>query len=139
MVVLLIIIAVVSAELIPPFYYQTQIQDKYKGWKSPEYLGWVCANKSVECEKYFETKLGLSCYLVYGRMNYPNGTIEAAHMWNIVIINDKPWEFESTCLQFQKMSDKYIVDCIQEGFYVNGVKYEKCQPLDNWESIKNEL
>jgi len=45
----------------------------------------------------------------------------------------KHYEFESTTLEFKKMSEKYEVWDVQLGFYVDGVKHEKSQSYDNWE------
>ena len=51
--------------------------------------------------------------------------------WNIVMIDDVPYEFESTALAFEKVSEKHIIQDMQEGFYMDGIKYEKSQTLDN--------
>lgn len=111
-------------------YYEFRIRQNYN-WDDEEYQDWCCSEKSLECEKYFETVEGLPCYLVYGISE--DHTV--AHMWNIVMVNGIPYEFESTNLNFQKTSDGYIVQDIQEGFYKNGVKYEKSIPMDDWEHL----
>ena len=112
---------------------ENKIREKYN-WDDQQYDGWDCSNKSVECEKYFETELGYSCYFVYGDRD--RGTDDwAAHMWNFVEIDGAFYEFESTALQFRKVSDKYNILDMQEGFYVNGVEFETSQPLENWENL----
>jgi len=104
------------------------------------FLNWYdedgdCSDKSIKCEEYFETVHHLPCYFVYGDRD--SGTDDwAAHMWNIVMIDGVPYEFESITLEFRKMSEKCTVQTMQEGFYVDGVGYEKSQKLDNWEEIK---
>lgn len=103
------------------------------------FLNWFCQNKkcsdtTIECEKYFETVHHLPCYLVYGHRDF--GTDDwAAHMWNIVMMDGVPYEFESTTFVFKDVSETYTIQDIQEGFYMNGVKYEKSQKLNNWENI----
>jgi len=103
------------------------------------FLNWYdedgdCSDKSVKCEEYFETVHHLPCYFVYGDRD--SGTDDwAAHMWNIVMIDGIPFEFESTILVFEKVSEEYTVQTMQEGFYVDGVEYEKSQELDNWREL----
>jgi len=89
-----------------------------------------CSITAVKCDEYFETVHHLPCYLVYGQRYLVDGDWKA-HMWNIVMINGVPYEFESTSLEFWEVSEKYTVQCVQEGFYVDGIKYEKSQKLDN--------
>ena len=131
--VILLFIAVVSAENINLLIIEIQIQNHYSNWDKTEYKDWDCSETSVECEKYFETH-GYTCYLVYGDRTDKAGKMYA-HMWNIVIIDGKYYEFESTTLEFKDVSSEYNIHMIQEGFYVNSIKYNKCQPLDNWEDI----
>ena len=139
-IIILMIIAIASistivlADDINLFIIETKTQVYYNNWDKPEYDGWNCDECSVECEKYFEDELGYGCYLVYGHKYETNNT-RINHMWNIAVINGKLYEFESTCLSFQKTSEDYTIDLIQEGFYVNGVKYNKSQLLDNWENL----
>ena len=52
-----------------------------------------------------------------------------------LMINNEPEEFEPTLLEFKIVSDEYEIDAIREGFYVNGVKYEKSQPFENWRDL----
>ena len=99
------------------------------------FLNWYdqdrkCSITAVKCEEYFETVHHLPCYFVYGHRDY--GTDDwAAHIWNIIVIDDVPYEFESTTLVFKEVSEEYTIQTMQEGFYVDGVKYEKSQKLDN--------
>jgi len=117
---------IISADNIELFVIERKIQSYYNDWNED----WDCSDTSVECEKYFETH-GYTCYLVYGDRGL--GTDEwIGHMWNIVIIDGKPYEFESTTLHFMKVSDKYNIQTIQEGFYVNGIKYNKSQPMEEY-------
>lgn len=103
------------------------------------FLNWFCQDTkcsitSKECERYFETVHRLPCYFVYGHRDF--GTDDwTAHMWNIVMIDGVPYEFESTTFVFKDVSETYTIQDMQEGFYVNGVKYEKSQKLNDWENI----
>jgi hypothetical protein len=93
-----------------------------------------CSDTSKECEEYFETIHHLPCYLVYGHSGF--GTDDwNAHIWNIVMIDGVPYEFESQTLIFKDVSEAYTVQGMQEGFYVDGEKYEKSQELYNWEGL----
>lgn len=48
------------------------------------------------------------------------------------------YEFEATALQFRRVSDRYTVQTMQEGFYVNGTRYGMAQPLENWKEIMDQ-
>ena len=120
---------VVSADNIKLFVIEREIQSHYNNWNDD----WDCSETSVECEKYFETH-GYTCYLVYGDRTDKAGNMYA-HMWNIVIIDGKYCEFESTALEFKDVSSEYNIHMIQEGFYADGIKYNKCQSLEKWENI----
>jgi len=113
------------------FIIELKIRDHLNNWEDNPYVRGKhdCSDMSLEVETFFETKTGYDCYLVYGY----NKKTNVGHMWNIVLINNHWYEFESTCLSFQKSSDDYIILDIQNGFFINGVKYEKCQPYKNWE------
>jgi len=127
---LLIICFLALGYLLTPCVLCLQIQQDLD-WDDNQYIPGVhdCSEMSVECEEWFETR-GYRCLLVYG------GNDDAAHIWNKVLVNGIWWEFESTCLNFQVMSNKYEIHYIQEGFYKDGVKYDKSQNLDNWENFK---
>ena len=93
-----------------------------------------CSDTSIKCEEYFETIHHLPCYLVYGHRGF--GTDDwIAHIWNIVMIDGVPYEFESGTLVFKEVSETYTVQDMQEGFYVDGIKYKKSQKLYNWEDL----
>jgi len=109
------------------------IREEYNNWDDPQYVGWDCSNKSVECEKYFETKLNYSCFLVYGIRHKEDHDV--GHMWNLVEIDSTFYEFESTTLKFCKVSDRYNVQTMQEGDYINGIRQGKAQTIDNWEEL----
>lgn len=129
LVILLLVILFAPSQL-------SNIEDgirKEYNWDDPQYVGWDCSNKSVECEKYFETKLNYSCYLVYGIRH--NDGHDVGHMWNLVEIDGTLHEFESTTLRFCKISDRYTILTMQEGFYVNGTRYGIAQPLENWKEL----
>ena len=117
--------------------YSTNMQMYFNRWKHAPYVlsKHDCSDMSQEVEAYVETQLGLDCYFVYGHRNDCNGTVAGAHIWTLIKINNKFYEFDSTCLTFVPMSKKYMVDDVQQGFYVDGVKYEKCQKLDNWKDL----
>ena len=94
----------------------------------------TCSLTSVKCEEYFETVYHLPCYLVYGHRDF--GTDDwTAHMWNVVMIDSVPYEFESTTLVFKDVSDTYTIQDMQEGFYVDGERYERSQELYNWKEL----
>lgn len=93
-----------------------------------------CSDTSIKCEEYFETIHHLPCYLVYGHRGL--GTDDwTAHIWNIVMIDGVPYEFESQTLVFKEVSETYTVQDMQEGFYVDGIKYKKSQKLYNWKDL----
>jgi len=103
------------------------------------FLNWFdedggCSDTSVKCEEYFETVHHLPCYLVYGHRDFGNDNW-TAHIWNIVMIDGVPHEFESTTFVFKDVSDTYTIQTMQEGFYVDGIEYEKSQKLDNWREL----
>ena len=135
-VAVLLISVVTLAVPISLFLYQTDISMHFNGWKDDPYDEHThsCSQMSTEVEEYVETHLGFDCYFVYGEKD--SGTENwTVHMWNIVMIDGAPYEFESTILEFRKMSEEYTVQTMQEGFYVDGVKYEKSQTLDNWREL----
>ena len=103
------------------------------------FLNWYnqnrkCSITAVKCEEYFETVHHLPCYLVYSQRYFKDDGW-MAHMWNVVTIDGVPYEFESTALAFEKVSEKHTIQDMQEGFYMDGIKYEKSQKLDNWENL----
>jgi len=128
---------IVLAEPIMLTSIEINIGEHFNNWQDDPYVIHVhdCTEMASECEEYFETFYGWDCYFIYGHKEDDNGSITVAHKWNIVKINNKWYEFESTCLNFQKTSEKYIVDSIQHGFYVDGVKQNKTQNFDDWENF----
>ena len=136
-IAIILLCSVIWINNITAFILETEIRFHYNFWNAPKYDSWICQDFSEECEKYFETH-GYPCYFVYGDKN--SGTDNwTAHIWNIVMVNGEPFEFESTSLTFKKVSQEYNIQHIQEGFYVNGVKYEKSQELENWEELEEKV
>ena len=99
--------------------------ERYCGWAQSCYDGWVCHDKACEAEKFFETVVGLDCYLVYSM----------EHVWNIVMVDGIPYEFESTCLSFQNTSELFDIADVRMGFYVDGCRVDYCSRLDDWELL----
>jgi len=135
LLLLLLFTTLVSAENLKLIYYEQKISLEYNGWDKPEYTTWDCSNMSPEIEKYFETKLGFTCYLAYGYRRNDTGAINSAHVWNIVIIDKKIYEFESTNLKFEEISKHWIVSCITTGVYLQGVRQNTQTTLNNWEDL----
>lgn len=124
--------AVFAIQSIPTtVHLSTNAKIYFKNWYNQNRS---CSITSKKCEAYFETVHHLSCYLVYGDKNDGTGNW-AAHMWTIVVIDGVPHEFESTTLFFKEVSEEYHIQSMQEGFYVDGVKYAKSQKLDNWRGL----
>jgi len=132
--VVLSIAVVTNAEPLTLWMYSTDIQMHFNNWDDDPYVASIhdCSDMSREVEEYVETQLNLSCFFVYGYREDSNGH-SSAHIWNMIEINNKFYEFESTSLVFKDVSEEYKIQTMQEGFYVDGVKYEKSQPCDNWE------
>ena len=103
-------------------------------WDDEQYNGWKCTDFSRETEKWFETELNVPCLLVYGSTN------DTGHVWNLVYLYGDWREFESTSLCFQNPSEKYNINDISQGYYINGkiqTKHHlKCGPYSNY--IKGE-
>lgn len=106
-------------------YIQASVQDEYQAWNSEVYNDWICHDKSIEIEEYMETKLGLDCYLVYS----------SNHVWNLIIINGRSYEFSATTLVFEKVSDSYQILDVRYGFYIDGEKMDYCYGVENWENL----
>ena len=116
------------------FLIENDVKNEFNNWDNIEYIEWECANKSEECEKYFESK-GYNCLLIYGHQLDENGLKCCYHRWNLVKINNEYIEFESTSLEFFETSKQYIIHRIENGYVVNGITYPYSQPLDGWEDM----
>ena len=130
-VVIVILIGCIILITSSSVYLSISVKLHFLNWYGQET---DCAFTSLECERYFETVHHLPCYLVYGHRDFETDNW-TAHIWNIVVIDGVPHEFESTSLVFKMVSEKYTIQDMQEGFYVNGVKHEKSQKLNNWEGL----
>ena len=127
--------SVFVAQCIPDtFYLSVSAKLHFLNWHDQNRC---CSVTSKECERYFETVHHLSCYFVYGHKGFRTDDW-TAHRWNIVMIDDVPYEFESTSLVFKEVSKEYAVQDVQEGFFVDGIRFEKCQRLDDWVEIISE-
>jgi len=126
---------VIYAEPMMQIAIEFNMQNHYNKWDDPIYDDWQCSECSVECEKYFETQLGYPCYLVYGHRCDETGKLLSAHMWNLVEINGKYFEFESTNLHFMKRSNEFHVVMVQYGFYVDGRCVNHSYDVENWENL----
>lgn len=116
---------------------EQEVKDYFNNWEDNPYVSGKhnCKAMSFEVEEYWETVKGYDCYIVYGSNLNPL----TAHMWTIIKIDGNLYEFESTCLSFQSESNKYQVDDVQHGHYINGVYYNMSQPYPDWEEDLKEL
>ena len=69
-----------------------------------------CVHMSKDCEAFFEG-LGIRTQVMHGERTDEDGSLDR-HCW----LKVSEWEFESTCLMFSKVSDKYRVMYVDEGW-----------------------
>jgi len=127
-----ILLGIVMLSYIQPMWYEEYMINRYfNNWDDDPYnvTSHNCGDMSVEVEEYWEIQCGYNCYLVYG------SNCESNHIWVVVQTGSRYHEFESTCLSFQSMSDEYNVTCVQQGFYMDGVRYNRSQSFDNWDKV----
>ena len=126
---------IVYAEPILLSAYGINISNHFNGWDDNPYVIHVhdCSDMSTEVEEYVETELGLDCLLIYGKKS------NVTHMWTLIQIDNKFYEFESTRLVFKTVSKGYDVFRVQHGFYKDGTRQDKCLDYKDWEKDLGEI
>jgi len=103
-------------------------------WKSEEYKDFDCGDIAIITEEYFENEYDIPCYFIYGSTKN-NDSENTAHIWVILDIDGKWYEFEPRWYSFTSRLDEYSIDWVDQGFWVDGEKFDKVQQYDNWENL----
>jgi len=135
--VFFLVITLIAVSQINPVLEseENMIKEYFHNWEDNPYVAGVhdCSDMSKEVEKYWEVERGYNCHIIYGHHK------NKYHVWNIVNISGTWYEFESTCLSFQKTSEKYKIDYVIYGDYIDGSYWEHNESLQklvhNWEDL----
>ena len=106
-------------------------------WYEGEYQDYDCVDRAVITEEYFENEYNIPVYMIYGHIPAPweNESDAFAHVWLVLDIGGRWYEFEPYWYSFTSRQDKYLVDGLDSGFWVDGEEFENPQPYDNWQNL----
>jgi len=101
LIVVLVILSPTVIAMGREYFLEQELRHHFCNWKSDEYIGWNCVDKSEAVEEYLKSKQ-YRVIDVYGH-TYDNEN----HRWLIIEINGAWKEFECGIFKFQQTSVNY--------------------------------